>query len=141
MVRDTSKHNPSIALKTDYPVSRPMYNNKQIVPTGIKKWLQNRGLFWSCFCTLLSDEPVSCRIVESLTGPVLAFCYEEPTKCYFFCMYYSPPSPNVQLNQYAVNLTSIFSTGLLHSEYDGLPTLGKKLSRPQSLLFDKLIYS
>lgn len=66
---------------------RPLWNGTRIVPTGIKQWLQKRGLHWSCFCALIGGSSTPSRIVESLQGDVLIFCHHDSSRCGFFSMF------------------------------------------------------
>ncbi|KAF8058006.1 hypothetical protein FPV67DRAFT_1525424 [Lyophyllum atratum] len=93
-------------------VAWPLYQNKRIVPAGIKSWLRNRGLHWPCFCPLISGKSVSARIVESQQGEVYVFCNEYPSSCGFF-----------------LNLTAIHHGAAVEAEYD-LPTLASGRKPP-----------
>lgn len=76
-----------LSLSHAEPVStRPLWRGERITPTGIKAWLRNRGLHWSCFCALVSGSSHSTQIVQSAgDGKVYVFCSEYPSKCHFYC--------------------------------------------------------
>ncbi|KAF8230518.1 hypothetical protein L208DRAFT_1281641 [Tricholoma matsutake] len=99
-----------LSLSHAEPVStRPLWRGKRITPTGIKAWLCNRGLHWSCFCALVSGSSYSTQIVQSAgDGKVYVFCSEYPSKCHFY-----------------LNLSEIYITATLESHYSHLFTLGK----------------
>ncbi|KAF8219489.1 hypothetical protein L208DRAFT_1339696, partial [Tricholoma matsutake] len=81
--------------------------SKRITPTGIKAWLCNRGLHWSCFCALVSGSLHLTQIVQSAgDGKVYVFCSEYPSKCHFY-----------------LNLSEIYITATLESHYSHLFTL------------------
>lgn len=54
--------------------TRPTFHGRRIIANGIKTWLRNRGLHWSCFCSLTFGGSRSARIVEAVCGDVYAFC-------------------------------------------------------------------
>ncbi|KAJ7508405.1 hypothetical protein B0H11DRAFT_2304323 [Mycena galericulata] len=90
-------------------ISWPAHNGVKIVPTGIRPWLRNRGLFLECFCGFRSalNEPRSCQIVESqVSGDVLAFCHFDHPRCGF-----------------KVNLSYVYRHSILKSSYAHLPSL------------------
>ena len=63
---------------------RPTHHGRRIFPHGIKEWLRNRGLHWSCFCSLTSGAAnKSTRIVESITGSIFAYCNSPYSVCGF----------------------------------------------------------
>ena len=69
------------------PLYRPMTNGRRIRPQGLRPFLRRHGLHWGCFCSLISDESLSCRIVHTESGLVIAFCHSYPSACGFRCKY------------------------------------------------------
>ncbi|KAF8804229.1 hypothetical protein BYT27DRAFT_7259410 [Phlegmacium glaucopus] len=89
-------------------VAWPTSHGRRIQPNGIKAWLRLRGLHWPCFCSLTSEDPqsLSTQIVEALDGRVYALCHSTPSKCGF-----------------RMNLSELYHSALLKSEFNHLPTL------------------
>ena len=69
-----------------HPLSRPTLHGTRIEATGIRAWLRRRGLHWPCFCTLEAGESVSCQIIHTLSGRVVAYCGQSPSYCGFQSM-------------------------------------------------------
>ncbi|PPQ81154.1 hypothetical protein CVT26_011107 [Gymnopilus dilepis] len=68
-------------------IAWPTRNGVPIVPRGVKNYLDTKGIYWECFCALISDVARPCRIVVSRQdGDVLAFCHhlDDTLKCGFF---------------------------------------------------------
>ncbi|PPQ96499.1 hypothetical protein CVT26_010481 [Gymnopilus dilepis] len=89
-------------------VAWPEKKGIPIVPKGLKRFLDGKGVFWECFCGILSPEARSCRIVASKDrGDVFAFCHgiDGDPKCGFF-----------------MNLTARVKTTQLYSDYGHLPS-------------------
>ncbi|KDR78506.1 hypothetical protein GALMADRAFT_209000 [Galerina marginata CBS 339.88] len=93
-------------------IAWPTYQRRAIQPDGIKKWLRSRMLHWSCFCSLITSTSTSTRIVEALNGDIFVFCHEYPSVCGF-----------------SLNLSEVFKTAQLFSEYDHLPTIDAAVAR------------
>jgi hypothetical protein len=67
---------------------RPTYHGRRILPHRIKDWLRNRGLHWSCFCSLTLGGSISTRIVESMSGSIFVFCNSPLSVCGFRSGFY-----------------------------------------------------
>ncbi|KAJ7065890.1 hypothetical protein B0H15DRAFT_807689 [Mycena belliarum] len=90
-------------------VAWPTHNGTMIVPSGMRLWLRNHGLFLECFCafTAAPNSPRACQIVESsVTHHVLVFCHFNHPRCDF-----------------KLNLSKIYETTTLKSDYMHLPSL------------------
>jgi hypothetical protein len=101
-----------------------MHHGRRILPHRIKEWLRNRGLHWSCFCSLTFGGSRSTRIVEALSGSVYAFCNVQSSVCGFqsrlyFVMWH------IVLTNFPVNLSRVHETASYESEYDHLPALSR----------------
>ena len=96
----------------------------RILPDHIRNWLRRHGLFWCCFCPLESGSSASCQIVHCNDGTVKAYCTDFPPKCGFRGKFLSFPQSTFSDHLFLVNLTRIYGSALLTSEYPHLPTLG-----------------
>jgi hypothetical protein len=67
---------------TAYVLFRPLQDGIRVLPFRMKTWLRNRGLHWPCFCALISETSVSCQIVRTYSGQVMARCTDS-SKCEF----------------------------------------------------------
>ncbi|PPQ70120.1 hypothetical protein CVT26_013405 [Gymnopilus dilepis] len=68
-------------------ISWPTRHGVPIVPKGVKNYLDAKGMFWECFCAIVSEVARPCLIVVSRQdGDVLAFCnhLDDALKCGFF---------------------------------------------------------
>jgi len=65
---------------------RPLSNGRRILPKGIRNHNRRHGLVWGCFCNLLSENCLSCQIVHTDSGAVMAFCNTYPSTCGFQSM-------------------------------------------------------
>ncbi|PPQ83122.1 hypothetical protein CVT26_008865 [Gymnopilus dilepis] len=89
-------------------IAWPIRQGVPIVPKGVKNYLDGKGIFWECFCAIISEEARPCRIVVSRQdGDVLAFCHhlDDSLKCGFF-----------------MNLCSKLDSTTLFSEYGHVPS-------------------
>ncbi|RDB26060.1 hypothetical protein Hypma_006548 [Hypsizygus marmoreus] len=112
----------SRTAKSIVTIAWPTHNDVPIVPTGIKAYLRTRGLFWECFCGLVSSVvPRPSRIVVSnVTGDVFVFCHFEHSHCNF-----------------RINLSELRPLALLQDGYSLMPTLRSE----QKPAIDDLLYA
>ncbi|PPQ99499.1 hypothetical protein CVT26_008392 [Gymnopilus dilepis] len=110
-------------------IAWPTRKGAPIVPRGIKNFLDGRGVFWECFCAVLSSEARPCRIVASRNNrDVFAFCHgtEGDPNCGFY-----------------LNLTKKVNTTSLFSDYGHLPSAktGRRANMSPYILSHRLATS
>ena len=113
---------------------RPVYHGRRILAHRIRDWLRNRGLHWSCFCSLTFGGSTSARIVEAQSSRVYAFCRDFPSVCGFRSKSCSDYSLHHVLDIFPVDLTQIHQTARYESEYERLPLLCMSQHGPFGLL-------
>ncbi|KAF8988776.1 hypothetical protein BDQ17DRAFT_1334426 [Cyathus striatus] len=88
----------------DYPEKQ---NRERVRPAGLLAWLDLRGLYWPCFCSIGAPdgETRRARIVHARNGVVHVFCYNYPPNC-----------------SYYMNISQKCETATLGSAYLNLPT-------------------
>ncbi|KAJ8468565.1 hypothetical protein ONZ45_g17201 [Pleurotus djamor] len=103
-----------------YPFWRTRTGPLRINANGLRDYLRRRNVYWACFCSLIQEDPVSCRIVEAETTRITyAFCHYDPPRCGFY-----------------MNLDLKYQLAIRESSYDRIATQspgGEPLAAPAAM--------
>jgi len=115
----------------------PVCCRNRIVPNGILQYLKRRGVFWECFCGILSNKPQPVRFVSSVvsgtnTVRTEVLCHLHVNLCGFRCKSFHLLACLLDCSHLvsAVNLNETHHTAMLFSSYDEILALTCKLFLP-----------
>jgi len=115
----------------------PVRCRNRIVPNGILQYLKRRGVFWECFCGILSDKPQPVQFVSSVvsgtnTVRTEVLCHSHVNLCGFRCKSFHLLACLLDCSHLvsAVNLNETHHTAMLFSSYDEILALTRKLFLP-----------